>query len=131
VITILVDHDMEGQAAILWGTIDVAEWQGRGVVAMVTLAQVGLPRESPDREVWRFAQAQGMLLLTNNRNSRGDDSLGRTIGEESSMASLPILTVSSLDRIADRRYRQRCAARILEIAADLDNYRGTGRIFIP
>jgi predicted nuclease of predicted toxin-antitoxin system len=41
----------------------------------VRLADVGLPDNSTDREVWRFAQANQMLLLTNNRNMEGVDTL--------------------------------------------------------
>jgi hypothetical protein len=95
------------------------------------MRQVGLSRESSDRAVWRFAQEHGMLLLTNNRDATGEDSLAATIREDSTPLSLPALTDGNLDRIVERGYRRRCAARLVEIVFDLDNYRGTGRLFIP
>jgi hypothetical protein len=33
--------------------------------------------------------------------------------------------------MVEREYRDRCATRLCEIILELDNYRGTGRIFIP
>jgi hypothetical protein len=122
---------MEGHATVLWGVLSVDGWLELVPLDLVTLRQVGLSRDSTDREVWRFAQSQEMLLLTNNRNSDGADSLEATIREESTLMSLPVLTVGNLDRLGDIRYRRRCAARILDIVLDLPNYRGTGRIFIP
>ena len=72
-----------------------------------------------------------MLLLTNNRDMRGDDSLALTIREESTPTSLPVLTIGDLDRLAEPEYRRRCATRIVEIVLDLDTYMGAGRVFIP
>jgi hypothetical protein len=62
--TILVDHNMEGDAALLWGTIAKAGWLELVPIQMVTFADVNLPVDSNDRIVWRFAQQQRMLLLT-------------------------------------------------------------------
>jgi hypothetical protein len=131
VITVLVDHNMEGQAALLWSAIASAGWSALAGLRFVTLSDVGLPTESSDRVVWRFAQAERMLLLTNNRKGQGNDSLARVMREELTASSLPILTVGTLDRIAEHEYRDRCAERLVEVALDLDRYLGTGRIFIP
>jgi len=68
VITILVDHDIEGQVLTLWGTLAAEGWLALCPLQLTTFVQVGLSVESSDRAVWRFAQAQGMLLLTHNRN---------------------------------------------------------------
>ena len=129
--TVLVDHNMEGQASILWGVLAADNWLDLVALDLVTMSQVGLSRESSDRAVWRFVQEHGMLLLTNNRNATGEDSLLATIHEESTSSSLPVLTIGNLDRLAERRYRRSCAARLVEILLDLENYRGTGRLFIP
>lgn len=72
-----------------------------------------------------------MLLLTDNRNASGDDSLLQTIREELNAASLPVLTIGNLDQLSERDYRQRCAERLVDIVLDLPIYLGTGRIFIP
>lgn len=95
------------------------------------LPQVGLPYTSSDREVWRFAQAQQMLLLTANRRMHGEDTLEHTIREENTPTSFPVLTIGNADRIVERAYRERCALRLMEIGLELHNYLGAGRIFIP
>ena len=122
---------MEGQAAILWDTLAADGWLELVPLHLATFADVGLPAHTPDRAVWRFAQQHRMLLLTDNRNMRDVDSLARTIDEEATAASLPVLTIGKLSRIEEQDYRRRCAARILEIVLYLDDYLGTGRIFIP
>jgi hypothetical protein len=131
VTTILVDHDIEGQAALLWARLVDIGWPDLVPMRKITLAEVGLPRNSPDRVVWRFAQERQMLLLTNNRNATDDDSLSRTIREESTAASLPVLTIGNIRRIIDPAYRARCADRLMEVVLYPERYLGAGRIFIP
>ena len=94
-------------------------------------ADIGLPENSNDRMVWRFAQKNSMILLTENRSDNELDSLEQTIREENGLDSLPVLTIGCLDRMKENYYRVRCAERIAEIVLDLKNYIGTGRIFIP
>ena len=75
---ILVDHGIEGHAVILWGALAAEGWLDLIDVELVMFSDVSLPTDCSDRAVWRFAQAEGMILLTNNRNMEGDDSLERT-----------------------------------------------------
>jgi len=72
-----------------------------------------------------------MLLLTANRNAKGEDSLEQTIQEEDSPKILPVLTIATLDRLIERDYREQCCARLVDIVLYLDNYLGVGRLFIP
>jgi hypothetical protein len=130
-LTILVDHNIEGQAMLLWGTLTATGWLELLPLRLVTLAQVGLPYDSSDREMWRFAQENGMVLLTANRRMDGEDSLEQTIREENTATSLPVLTIGNPERMVERTYRERCAIRLLEVGVDIDNYLGAGRIFIP
>ncbi len=130
-LTLLADHNMEGQAVWLWDTILKIELPDIIDMRMVMFADIGLPENSNDRAVWRFAQKNHMILLTDNRSDNESDSLEQTIREENSLASLPVLTVGCLDRMRENYYRVRCAERIAEIVFDLKNYMGTGRIFIP
>jgi len=130
-ITVLTDHDIEGYAALLWGTLASMGWLELFPLKLQTFADIGLPLDSTDREVWRFAQANGMILLTNNRNMEGEDSLEQTLREENQSDSLPIITISNVNRLAERTFRERCADRLIEIGLDLENYLGTSRIFIP
>src|SRR5437016_2455225 len=90
-VTILVDHNMEGQAGLLWESLVASGWLALLPVRLTTFAQVGLSIESSDREVWRFAQEQSMLLLTDNRNMEDEHSLEQTIRDENIGTSLPVL----------------------------------------
>ena len=92
---------------------------------------LGSPLKSTDRDVWRFAQAQGMLLLTGNRNMDGDDSLEQTIRDENHPSSIPVVTIGNLDRVMEQAYRVACATRLAEIGMYLETYRGVGRLYIP
>ncbi len=130
-ITILSDHDIEGKVFLLWGTVAATGWLEMLSLRLVRFRDVGLPPDSSDRAVWRFAQTQGMILLTNNRNMTGNDSLEQTIREENTTTSLPVLTIGDFDRITDRAYREMCATRLVEIMVYLDDYLGVGRMFIP
>ncbi len=128
---ILIDHNMEGQAILLWDVLSKTELPDLLQMKMVMFADVGLAENSNDREVWRFAQANNMILLTDNRSDNEKDSLEQTIREENLLDSLPVLTIGSLKRIKERCYREKCAERIAEIVFELNNYKGSGRIFIP
>lgn len=130
-ITILVDHDIEGQALALWGTLGKTGWLEIVDIELVTFTELGLPFDSSDREVWRFAQANGMILFTNNRNMDGQDSLEQTLRDENTLTSLPVLTIANANRLSERLYRERCATQILEVVIDLDKNLGRSRIYVP
>jgi len=116
---------------LLWGTLTAEGWPELLALRLLTFPQVGLPYNSSDREVWRFVQAQQMLLLTANRRMRGEDTLEHTIREENTLTSFPVLTIGNAARLVERAYRERCAIRLVEIGLELQNYLGTGRVFIP
>ena len=130
-IAVLSDHDIEGKVFLLWGAVMATGWLDLLPLRLVRFRDVGLAHDSSDRSVWRFAQENRMVLLTNNRNMEGIDSLEQTIREENADDSVPVLTISDFDRITERMYRDECAARLLEVIVYLDDYRGVGRIFIP
>lgn len=129
--TILVDHNLKGQALLRWGTLAAEGWLVLLPLRLVTFEDVGLPMHSSDRTVWQFTQANRMLLLTGNRSMRGSHSLEQALREENTATSLPVITVASADRLDERLYRERCGSRLVEIILDLDNYLGVGRLFIP
>lgn len=116
---------------MLWGTLGAAGWLELIPIRLAHFVEVGLPLDSTDREVWRFAQVNRMFLLTDNRNMTGVDSLEQTIREENQPTAFPVVTISRADRIIERSYREQCAARLLDIILSLDNHLGTGRVFIP
>jgi hypothetical protein len=45
--------------------------------------------------------------------------------------SLPVVTISNVDRLDEKVYQEKCVASLIEIGLDIDNYLGAGRIFIP
>jgi hypothetical protein len=88
--------------------------------------------DSSDRDVWRCAQANEMVLLTANRSMKGKDSLEQVMREENTSSSLPVITIGSIDRLlAEPEYRDRCVNRLVDIVVDVNDYRGARRIFIP
>jgi hypothetical protein len=105
--TILADHNLEGQAILLWGTLATEGWLDLLALRLVTLQDVGLRTDSSDRDVWRFAQVQQLVLLTGNRRMKGVDSLEQTIREENTWISLPVLTIGSIEQLDERVYRER------------------------
>lgn len=87
--------------------------------------------DSTDRAVWRFAQENRMLLLTDSRNMVGADSSEHTIRNENRANSLPLTTLSRADRVVEQAWRERCATHVPDIILELDKYLDTGRVFIP
>jgi len=130
-ITILVDYNLEGQAALLSGTYNSEGWAELFPLRFLRFKDVGLSQDSNDQEVWQFAQASQMILLTGNRNMKGEASLEQTLRKENGPASLPVLTIGNVERVAERQYRERCVTRLAEIISELENYLGASRLFIP
>jgi hypothetical protein len=107
-------------------------WQELLPIRFISLEEMSLPVDSSDRVVWRFAQANQMLLLTANRRMKGKDSLEQVLREENTPTSLPVVTIGDADRVLnDSVYRDLCVNRLLEIVLYIENHTGTRRIFIP
>ena len=127
----LIDHNIEGQSLILFGSITSEGWLETLPIRFISFDEVELPITSSDRTVWHFAQENQMILLTANRSMKGEDSLEQVIREECLPTSLPVVTLANIDRIVEREYREECVDRLIEIALYLDNYLGVSRLFIP
>lgn len=130
-ITVILDNDITGSLEFLEGAVKSLGWGEYQLVQLVTLKSAGLAENSTDREVWRFCQQHGMILLTGNRNKRDDTSLEQTLRDENNEQSLPVLTVSDKDRLVEQDYRERCVESLLNIILELDNFLGTARQYIP
>lgn len=126
-IKFFIDHNIEGQAELLWGALASEGWLDLLPLKAVTFQEVKFPIASNDQEVWRFAQSNNMILLTDNRNMQVEDSLEQTIRNENTASSFPVITIGSLARLDEKLYRVQCATRIAEIVVDLENFIGTGR----
>lgn len=128
----LIDHNLKGHALVFFGAIASQGWLDIVSIQFVTFSEIGLAIDSDDRKVWQIAQKNQMILLTANRSMKGKNSLEQVIREENTSASLPVITISNPDRLLNEsEYRNQCVESLIEIALDLDSYRGTRRIFIP
>lgn len=128
---VLVDYNLTGYVVLFQGTLAAEGWLDLLSIRFVTLKEAGLAVDSNDRIIWRFAQSNQMLLLTANRNAKGEDSLEKTISEEGTFTSLPVITIGSLDRLVEPEYREQCSARLADIVLYIENYLGVSRLFIP
>jgi hypothetical protein len=79
---ILADYNLNRQAILISGSLLAGGWLDLAPIQLMTFENIGLPVDSNDRVVWRFAQMNGMLLLTANRNAKGEDSLEQVMREE-------------------------------------------------
>ena len=131
-ITVLIDHNIEWQATLLWNTLRSEGWLELYPLDMVMFEDMNLPVNSNDREVWQYSQTNRMILLTANRNMEDENSLEQTLRDANTPDSLPVVTISRQESmIKEARYRKRCAEKLLEIILYLNNYLGVGRVFIP
>ncbi len=132
---LLADINVQGHVDLLRLVLESSEWAGLWAglqTTMYTFAGVGLARDAPDAEVWRLCQERQLLLVTANRNRESEDSLEATLQREQTADSLPVLTLADPEQVRhSRAYAERVAARLLEYLIDLDNYRGTGRLYLP
>ena len=128
---VLVDYNLNREAFLLSGSINSGGWLDLIPIRLVTFREIGLPINSNDRVVWQFVQANRMLLLTANRNAKDEDSLERVMREENTQNSFPIITIGDPDRVLEYGYRGSCVEKLVEIAIDIQDYMGVGRLFIP
>ena len=130
-ITILLDHDLAGNGIFIEQGLKETGWNQLIQVQFNRLRDYGLPDNLPDQEIWRFVQTHRLLLVTNNRNNENETSLQATMRRENTPQSLPVVTISDKDALIQTEYRQRVAQGLARIIIDLDNYLGTGRVFVP
>ena len=132
---ILIDANMEGQGAHIWGWMQGSYWCDLTAHLDVTCKRfedVGLAREAADDVVWRLCQASGFFLLTSNRNRKSEDSLEATIRREGSPTSLHVFTLPDPDRVyRSHAFLDRVVSKLLGYILDADNITGTGRLFVP
>jgi hypothetical protein len=132
---ILADANCEGQLALLLRLFHAGwrhdVWEGLHLTR-ISFADLGLQADASDRAVWETCQRAQVILLTANRNDAGPDSLEATIQQHNTTESLPVFTLANDQRVLrDHRYAEAVADRLLEFLFDIDNYRGTGRLYLP
>ena len=132
---ILADNNIQGHVRALSLILEGEDW--RKVWASLGLPvcyfrDLGLAPTITDAVLWQTCQRQQIVLLTANRNAVGPDSLEVTLRTQNQPDSLPVLTHADPDRVIhSRTCAERVVERLLECLIDMDNYRGTGRVYLP
>jgi hypothetical protein len=132
---ILGDINIQGHVRVLVTLLESAAWSDLWEplrLPLRTFADLGLARDASDAVVWQVCQQQGIILLTANRNAQGPDSLENTIRSQNTGESLPVLTVANPDQILHSKdYAERVAAKMLDYLLNIEQLRGTGRLYLP
>lgn len=132
---ILADHDVEGHLTILitvWTSDDWRDLWESLRCGVHTFASLGIAQNTRDSQLWHYCQQHQLILLTGNRNADSEDSLEMTIQDHSQPSSLPVLTIADTDRVMfDKQYAAAAAIKVLEFLLDIENLRGTRRLFVP
>jgi len=133
--TVLLDEHLDGYLTFLESLTfndlwrDIAEGIG---LSYSRLRDVGISSGTLDREIWRFCQSQGLYLLTDNRSQTDEDALGSIILAEGTAESLPVFTISDMDRFRnEREYSEGLVERLLEYLFDPERVLGAGRLYLP
>ncbi len=69
----LVDYNLDGYAVVLLGILAKNGWLELLSIRFVTFRETDLSMDSSDREVWCYAQTNQMMILTANRNMKGEE----------------------------------------------------------
>ena len=97
-----------------------------------SFASLGLPANTSDAALWQLCQMQQIILITGNRNEDGPESLEAVLQASNTPASLPVFTISEPQRLlSSRAYTHRVVERLMEYLVDVENLRGTGRLYLP
>jgi hypothetical protein len=87
-----------------------------------------------DRALWNYCQANGLVLLTENRNHEDEDSLNATLQDSWHEGHLPVLTLANKGKFENSEiYATRVANDIatLLFSSLHEGIRNQPRIFIP
>ncbi|MEM7532105.1 MAG: ACP S-malonyltransferase [Chloroflexota bacterium] len=97
-----------------------------------TIEEVGLYEGVDDETVWRFCQEYRYILVTGNRSmADGTDSLEAVVRELVEPTSIPVLTISDLDRVlTDRSYCESCAYILADYVMRLEDILGVTRLYL-
>jgi hypothetical protein len=131
----VADHNIEGHFRLLLRLLEGEPLRGAWNKLALTVehfAALGLQPGSPDKDVWLACQKREVILVTANRRQKDADSLEHVIGTLNRPDSLPIFTLANPSRVLEgKAYTRRVAEELLRYLLEIDNYRGTGRLYIP
>ena len=131
----MADHDIEGQVRVLLRLLTSAAGSKSGTSWPSVLSRLrawGCPRTLRMQRYGSFCQTQQIILITGNRNKAGPEALEAVIEQNNTPTSLPVLTIGVPPRVlSSRAYAERVATCLLEVLLDVEQYRGTGRLYLP
>jgi len=132
---LLADANADGYLAALVRICSSPAWNTfwRALhVSTFTFIDFELQPNTADSVLWHFCQDQRFILLAANRNSDRPDSLEATIRAHGQGSSLPVITIAdAFQLMRHREYCERAAVRLLEILHEIDEFCGSGRLYIP
>ena len=131
----MADHDIEGQVQLVLHLLMSSEWHAiwtELAVRVESFASAGLPVNTLDAALWQFCQTQQIILITGNRNEDGPESLEAVLQTSNTAASMPVFTISEPQcLLSSGAYAHRVVERLIEYLVDVENLRGTGRLYLP
>ena len=123
---LMADNDVGGPLLTI-----LEIWESLSLL-VVTFEEIGMPRTAADVDLWRECQRREIVLVTGNRNRRDETSLEATLQAFGTARSLPVFTLADPRRVPEERpYAGRVAVRLLQYLMEIDNIRGTGRLYLP
>jgi hypothetical protein len=135
VIALLADVNIQGHIGRLVQRMQSDQWRDFWDLLdlrYLTFPDLGLIAADTDAVVWQRCQESQVFLVTNNRNDDGPDSLAATIRTRNTPQHLPVFTIGDADGIlAGTEYADKVIDRLFRYLFELDNIRGTGRLYLP
>ena len=132
---ILADVNIQGHVDLLVVLMQAEPWKlfwDYLNVPYCRFADVGLALSAPDSLVWETCQKDELVLITDNRNKKTQDSLEATIQARNTPTSFPVFTIANVPHLrASRDYADRVIEKLLDSLLRIDALRGTGRLYLP
>jgi hypothetical protein len=122
-----VEHLVTCMRADAWADF----WEALELV-LYRFEDIGLSTSATDLEVWNVCQAEGLILITDNRNLDSEDSLEATIRRNNTPLSLPVFTIDDMNQFrTNSSYVDHVVEAFYDYLMRLDEVRGTGRLYLP
>ena len=132
---LLGDVNIQGYVDLLVVLMEAEPWKlfwDHLQLKYAHFADFGLPPNAPDALVWETCQRQELVLVTDNRNMKGVDSLEAVLQARNTPTSLPVFTIANVPHLrASRDYADRVIDKLLDCLLRIDTLRGAGRLYLP
>ena len=132
---LVADHNAIGHLRLLLSLFEAeplrTAWTRLGLT-IEEFDDLDLQRNSSDKLVWLACQEAEVVLVTANRRKKGVDSLAEVIETLGKANSLPVFTLANPKKVfTSKVYARRVAEEMLRYLMEIDDYRGTGRLYVP